>query len=180
MVMKEKKLQICRTHINHLKVNTAYLLLGGNIGKVEETLGKARVLINGVAGHITASSSIYKSVPWGFQSNDLFFNQALEISTIMHPFDLLSTLLDMEMALGRQSTKTGYESRVIDIDILFYENLILYQKGLEVPHPRLHLRRFALLPLAEIAQNFIHPIFNASIIDLLQVCPDQSEVEKVV
>ena len=161
-------------------MNTAYILLGGNIGNVEETFGKARAFINGVAGHLTASSSIYRSVPWGFESEDLFLNQALEISTILHPFDLLTTLLDIEKALGRtRKDKSGYQSRMIDIDLLFYENLIVNQDGLEIPHPRLHLRRFTLLPLAEIASNFRHPVLNASIQELLHNCPDDSEVEIV-
>lgn len=160
-------------------MNTAYILLGGNIGKVEETFGKARAFINGVAGHITASSSIYKSVPWGFMSNDLFLNQALEISTTLCPADLLSTLLNIEKVLGRHRTKSGYQSRVIDLDILFYENLVIDLDCLIVPHPRLHLRLFTLLPLVEIAPNFIHPILNASVKELLQACPDQSAVEKV-
>ncbi len=160
-------------------MNAAYILLGGNIGNVEETFVRARAFINGVAGCITASSSLYKSVPWGFESNNMFLNQALEISTILHPFDLLSTLLEIEKALGRHRTKSGYQSRMIDIDILFYENLAIFQEGLEIPHPRLHLRRFALMPLAEIAPNFIHPKLNVSVAKLLEVCLDLSEVEKV-
>jgi len=160
------------------KVNTAYILLGGNIGNVAETFDMARAFINGVAGHITASSSLYKSVPWGFESNHLFLNQTLEISTILHPFGLLSTLLDIEKALGRHRTKSGYQSRMIDIDILFYENLVINQEGLEIPHPRMHLRRFTLLPLAEIAPHFVHPVLNSSVKDLLGACPDASEVER--
>jgi len=160
-------------------LNTAYILLGGNIGDVLQTFYKARTFINGVAGQVTASSSIYRSLPWGFQSNDLFLNQALEISTILQPLDLLATLLDIEKSLGRKRTKRGYQSRMIDIDILFYENIIIDQNGLTLPHPRMHLRQFTLLPLSEIAPNYIHPVLKVTVKELVQLCPDQSEVEKV-
>jgi 2-amino-4-hydroxy-6-hydroxymethyldihydropteridine diphosphokinase len=176
---KEKNVQICRLKLITLLVNTAYILLGGNIGNVLQTFDNARTLINGVAGHVTASSSIYRSLPWGFQSHYLFLNQALEISTILQPFDLLATLFDIEKSLGRKRIKKGYQSRLIDIDILFYENIIIDQGGLTLPHPRMHLRKFTLLPLAEIAPNYIHPLMNNTVRELLQLCQDESEVEKV-
>jgi 2-amino-4-hydroxy-6-hydroxymethyldihydropteridine diphosphokinase len=158
------------------KSSIVYLLLGGNLGDVKATFEKALRMISHTAGNIILQSRIYKSPAWGFDSGDLFLNQVLTIQTQLKPYELLGCLLDTETALGRVRGLQQMDSREIDIDILFYDQEVTDQPELQIPHPRLHLRRFTLVPLAEIAPELIHPVFKKSIKHLLQVCTDKSLV----
>jgi 2-amino-4-hydroxy-6-hydroxymethyldihydropteridine diphosphokinase len=161
-------------------MQTSYLLLGSNLGDKERHLHSACNLINTCAGVISDHSSIYQTEPWGFDSTDVFFNQALKIETNLKPGKLLTTLLKIENELGRQRNgNCGYSSRVIDIDILLYANQIIRTKALSLPHPKLHIRRFALMPLWEIAPDLIHPVFIKSVFQLLNECDDQLYVRLV-
>jgi 2-amino-4-hydroxy-6-hydroxymethyldihydropteridine diphosphokinase len=157
-------------------MNNAYLLLGGNEGNIRENFAHAQERIQQKCGKIISASMLYQSEPWGFTSDQLFINQALFIDTFLDPDNLLKELLKIEQLAGRIRKGKGYSSRSMDIDILFYDDLILEKEHLIIPHPRLHLRNFALIPLNELASGFIHPVFNQSISQLKDICPDQSTV----
>ena len=153
-------------------MSRVYLLLGSNIGNRKETLSKACKLIARNTGVILSSSGVYESVSWGFKSNNHFLNQVLLIETEYSPQHLLSEILNIENILGRVRKSKHYESRVIDIDILLYDDKIVEDINLKIPHPRLHQRNFALVPLVEIAGEFIHPVFNKTIREILEECND--------
>ena len=159
---------------------SAYLLLGTNQGDRVALLCEACDSIIHRAGRIIRSSSVYESAPWGFDSDDWFLNQVLMIETSLPPEALLFTLQQIEEDLGRVRRKTtGYESRSMDIDILFYGNAVISTSTLIVPHSRLHERRFTLVPLAEIAPDFQHPVLQKSITALLSQCSDKTFVKRL-
>src|SRR4051794_36379151 len=138
-------------------MNKAYLLTGGNLGNRMNNLIGAVKLIEQYCGKITQQSATYKTAAWGFTDQPEFYNEALEIQTELSPEHLMETLLTIEAQMGRKrDIKMG--PRIIDIDILLFNNEIIHQPHLTIPHPFLHERRFALTPLAEIAPNIIHPI----------------------
>lgn len=153
-----------------------YLLLGGNIGDKERIFSEARTKLNNRVGEIQLESAIYETEPWGFESPDLFWNQALEISTSLSPADVLAATQQIELELGRIRKENQYSSRVIDIDILFCGNQIINHENLVIPHPRIQERKFALLPLNEIAPELIHPVFQKSIRQLLDESTDPLKV----
>ena len=156
---------------------SAYLLLGGNLGNVPHTFKEAIHLLNKVGLPVHRASKLYQSEPWGFDSSSVFYNQALEVKTERTAYQLLQTVLQVEEQLGRQrSDVDGYESRIIDIDILLFGNDIISSQRLTVPHPRLTERNFALMPLAEIAPDYVHPKNHQTISELLQQSPDPLRV----
>ena len=150
-------------------INTVYILLGSNLGNKEQNLIKAIDLLKKSVGDIVNSSTFYYSESWGFKSDNDFVNQAIEIKTLLNPIDLLKQIKLIEKKIGRKNKSKNniYSDRIIDIDILFYNDLIIDTKDLIIPHPLLHKRLFTLKPLSEIIENFIHPIFNKSIRELL-------------
>ena len=156
-----------------------YLLLGGNLGDKETIFSDVKRLLKEKVGEITARSNIYETEPWGFESEDMFWNQALEISTSLSPLEVLCETQQSEAELGRIRKSDRYDSRMIDIDILFFDNQIIELENLTVPHPRILERKFVLMPLAEIAPTFIHPIFQKTIGQLLLECTDNLRVEKI-
>ena len=158
----------------------AIILLGSNLGERYRKLKDARDFINRRAGKIIRFSSVYESEPWGFEGESSFLNQVLVIETDLAPGRLLETMQQIEDELGKKrvSQKEGYASRVIDIDILFYGRQIIETEKLTVPHKLLHERRFTLLPLNEIKGDLVHPVLNKTIRQLLNECPDHSEVYK--
>ncbi len=158
-------------------MNRAYLLTGGNLGRREINLSKAREFINQQCGHIINSSSIYQTAAWGKTDQPAFLNQALEIDTSLNARQLMRRLLKVEKRIGR-TREEKYGPRIIDIDILLFNNETHDYHFLKLPHPELQNRRFALLPLAEIAPHLIHPLLNKSIAELLEECPDQLAVKK--
>jgi 2-amino-4-hydroxy-6-hydroxymethyldihydropteridine diphosphokinase len=153
-------------------MSRVYLLLGSNIGNRKETLRKANKLIAQNTAVILSSSGVYESAAWGFKSNNYFLNQVLLIETEYSPQHLLSEILNIENILGRVRKSKHYESRVIDIDILLYDDKIVEDINLKIPHPQLHKRNFALVPLVEIAGEFIHPGFKKTIKEILEECND--------
>lgn len=155
-----------------------YLLLGGNQGDKMAVFSEARTLLNQRIGPITSESAIYETEPWGFESDDLFWNQALEISTHLSPAEVLKQTQQIENGLGRIRKEQQYSSRVIDIDILFYGALILNSPDLTIPHPRIQERRFALVPMCDIAPELSHPVLKKSIRLLLAECTDKLKVEQ--
>lgn len=157
----------------------AYLSLGSNLGDKLQNLQKCVDLLNKRSCHITAISKVYQTAAWGFHGDD-FYNICVACETSLHPQELLETLLNIERKLGRErKANVGYQSRSIDIDILFYEDYVIDEPELKIPHPQLHLRRFVLAPLAEIAPGKIHPQLHKSIVGLLQECPDTTPVKAI-
>lgn len=155
----------------------AYILLGSNLGDRTQHLQQARAMLELNCGKLLRESSIYESPPWGFDAEQSFLNQVLKIETDQSPAELLTRLLSIEKQMGRERNGSAYSSRIIDLDILYYESLVLNEPLLSIPHPRLHLRRFTLLPLAEIAADFVHPLLNLTNAELLKKTVDFSEVK---
>lgn len=158
-------------------MSIAYLLLGSNLGNRRVHLCNAEEAIKRAAGKILRSSDVFESPAWGFDDPRAFLNQALKLETPMEAYPLLKTILDIESKLGRERSTNTYKARNIDIDILFYDDIIINQQDLIIPHPRLHLRRFVLEPLSSIAGDYIHPSLKKSVNELLECCPDDSEVK---
>lgn len=161
-------------------MHKCYLLLGSNQGSKEEIINLALQAIKMRVGRVTAQSSFYVSEAWGFQSDDLFINAVVELQTKKPAQEVLQLVLDIENDLGRtRKQKEGYQSRTIDIDILFFDNQIIREEKLIIPHPRLHQRRFTLEPLHQIAPDFIHPVLKKSVAELLDICTDKLHVAKL-
>lgn len=158
-------------------MSKVFLLLGGNQGDRLQLIEEANQHIAQEVGKITHKSSIYESEAWGFEAEQSFFNQVIIVETNKAPQEVLDQVLDIETILGRRRSGTGYSSRTMDIDVLFYDQEEINTATLIVPHPRLHLRRFTLAPLVEIASEFQHPTFNKSLSTLLLECKDQGEVK---
>ncbi len=156
-----------------------YILLGGNLGDKQQVFSEARARLNQQVGTITNQSAIYETEPWGFESDDIFWNQVIEISTAFSQEEVLLKTQQIEQELGRVRKVNQFDSRIIDIDILFYGDQIIKTENLTVPHPRIQERKFALIPLCEIAPELIHPVFQKSIRQLLDECTDPLKVEKV-
>ncbi|MFN4145226.1 MAG: 2-amino-4-hydroxy-6-hydroxymethyldihydropteridine diphosphokinase [Runella sp.] len=158
-----------------MRQNPVYLLLGGNLGHREATLQQARKLIESRIAPIEVASQVYETAPWGVTDQPSFLNQVLMLRTHLHPIDILELVQKIEQYLGRER-RERWGAREIDVDILFYGELILQMPDLVIPHPRLQERRFTLLPLVEIAPTFIHPKFKKTISELLAECIDDSKV----
>jgi 2-amino-4-hydroxy-6-hydroxymethyldihydropteridine diphosphokinase len=159
-------------------MNEAYLLTGGNMGKRETNLFRAREYIEKTCGKIIQSSFLYETEAWGKKDQPAFLNQALKIATGLTPQGLLQQLLSIEKKIGRVR-KEKYDPRIIDIDILLFGNMVIEEPHLRIPHPELPKRRFALVPLAEIAATFIHPVLRKTIVQLLDECEDPLLVKKI-
>ncbi len=160
-------------------MNKSFILLGSNIGMREQLLMDAISKIVDTCGTLIRKSSLYESEPWGFKSEYNFLNQVILIETNLEPYELLEQLLKIEIELGRDRTHKydTYVSRPIDIDILYYNNIIIDNVDLTIPHPRLHLRAFTLMPLNEIAPDYLHPIFKKNSKELLCECKDNLKVD---
>jgi len=153
-----------------------FLGIGTNLGNKESNLEQAVARIKEYIGPVLKSSAIYETEPWGFQAKDEFLNMVVKIETDLAPSGLLGRILMIESLLGRVRVKEQYSSRLIDIDILLFEDMIVNEESLKIPHPLLHERKFVLVPLCEIAPEFIHPVMKKSIADLLEICEDASKV----
>ena len=159
-------------------MNVAYLLIGGNLGNRSANLQNALHQIEKNCGKILDLSAIYETAAWGLTNQPSFYNQAVSIETILEPNALMEQLLSIETNMGRiRSIKLG--PRLIDLDILLINNLILNTETLILPHPAMEERRFALLPLAEIAPNLVHPILQKTVQELLIDCKDKLDVQKL-
>lgn len=161
--------------------NLAYLLLGGNQGNIRRIFSQAIDMLNISVGPVQDISPLYRTEPWGFQSEDAFLNQVITIQTDLSPDMLLKEVLIIEEKLGRsrQDNSNGYQSRTIDIDILFYNDEIIKRKDLIIPHPKLHLRKFTLAPLNDIAPGLNHPVLNKTISELIRTCDDKHSAIRI-
>lgn len=160
-------------------VRTTYLSLGSNLGNKFENLQNAINLIAEKMGVIVKISSIYKTASWGFESEE-FYNICIQVSTSLNPENILIAIQETELSLGRNRTsEEGYQARTIDIDVLLFDNEIIFSKELIVPHKEMLKRKFVLVPLAEIAPNFIHPIEKQRIQVCLENCADNSPIEQL-
>jgi len=158
-------------------MNKAYLMIGGNLGKREENFEMTRKLIEQCCGPIVKSSSLYETAAWGKTDQPSFLNQALEIETRLNAKQLMRRILKLEKTMGRERAEK-YGPRIIDIDILLFNQEEYDYSFLKIPHPEMQNRRFALLPLAEIEPDLQHPVLKKSISQLLEECPDKLEVKK--
>jgi 2-amino-4-hydroxy-6-hydroxymethyldihydropteridine diphosphokinase len=158
-------------------MNFAYLLLGSNLDDRFAMMNRAKEAISSRIGKISVESSVYESEPWGFESAHRFLNQVIKIETEYQPGRLLEEILTIEHKLGRfRANVHGYTSRLIDIDILFYNDEIISEDNLMIPHPKIPERMFALMPLAEIDRSLVHPGLLKSITDMIKDCPDKLNV----
>jgi 2-amino-4-hydroxy-6-hydroxymethyldihydropteridine diphosphokinase len=155
----------------------AFLLLGSNQGQPYEQLATARHHIAAQLGQVIAASSIYQTAAWGKTDQPDFLNQVLVLHTELDAHSLLQGMLAIEQAMGRQRLEY-MGPRVIDIDLLAFGQAVIDEPGLQVPHPRIAARRFVLIPLQEVAPNWIHPLLGLTASSLLTVCPDSLNVNK--
>ena len=148
--------------------HTVYLSLGTNIGNRAENLKQA---VTSLPPQMTVKkkSKVYETPPWGYTEQESFLNQVVKVTTYLEPEPLLKHLKRLEVALGRKAT-FRYGPRLIDIDILFYDDLVLDSPSLTLPHPNVHERGFVLMPMMDIAPDHIHPVNKKSVREMLAHC----------
>lgn len=155
-----------------------FISLGTNLGNRINNLNQSIRSIERLIGKVVTQSSVYETAPWGNQNQPDYLNQVIIVRSDLKPEDCLQTLLQIENDLGR-TRKQKWEARIIDIDLLYADDQIIKTKELTIPHPFIEQRKFVLTPLAEIAPDFIHPIFKKSQEQLLQECQDTQSVFKI-
>ncbi len=160
-------------------MSKVYLSIGSNKGNRSVLIIKAIDEIEKKIGKIISRTSIYQSKSWGFDSND-FYNLSLLIDTDIEPKSLLINLKKIEKSMGREDIDGSYSDRFIDIDILFYDNIIIDSEDLKIPHPKIEIRKFVLVPMLEIADDYVHPILNKTIRQLNNECDDQGIPLKII
>ena len=158
-------------------LHTIYLHIGSNLGDRENYLNRAIQLIRKQIGEIPKVSHIYETAAWGKTDQPAFLNQALEIQTALFPNELMDQLKKIEEEMGR-IRKEKWGPRLIDLDMIFYDDLIFEIEGLIIPHPRMHIRNFVLIPMMDLNPDFFHPIFRQTIRELKAWCQDDLEVRK--
>lgn len=159
-------------------MNRTYLLLGGNLEDRMQSLKSASAYISERLGKIILVSSFYETAAWGKTDQPAFLNQVILVETTQNAASTLEIILNIEQEMGR-FRKEKYGPRIIDIDILFFNDEIILSPKLVIPHPEIQNRRFALEPIAEIAGNFIHPLLKKSMEQLLEECKDPLPVKKL-
>ncbi len=162
-------------------VNQVVLSLGGNIGNVRNSINTAIHLIRNKLGDVTLISSNYTTKAWGLENQPDFLNKVVAVQTNLSPNEVLSVCLQIEKELGRdRNNQKKWAERVLDIDVLFYEDEIINSNDLVIPHPYLHKRNFVLYPLAEILPYFVHPILRKTVLELKKDCVDKLQVIKTL
>ncbi|MBA2612612.1 MAG: 2-amino-4-hydroxy-6-hydroxymethyldihydropteridine diphosphokinase [Bacteroidetes bacterium] len=159
-------------------MNVAFLCLGGNIGNRTENINAGKKAIELLLGKIVSQSGIYETAAWGSDSKNNYLNQVIQVHTKLPVKKLLSGLLQIEKKLGRKRNSTKNSDRTLDIDILFFNSEVIEQKGLQVPHPRLHERNFVLKPLNDIAGGVTHPVLKKTVSTLLKNSKDTLAVKQ--
>lgn len=160
-------------------MHRVFLGLGGNMGDKASNFKKSYQLIEERIGSISRQSSIYETPPWGFKAEENFWNQVLLVESYLEALEILWRIKEIEDLFGRKKTEERYSSRPIDIDILYFDDVFMETKNLIVPHPRLHERRFALVPLVELDPDYKHPLLRMSNLELLSVCRDESIIKRL-
>lgn len=155
-----------------------FLLLGTNSGDRKKNLDTALRSIADEAGTINRMSSVYETDAWGITEQPAFYNQVAEIETALDAHSLLTTILSIEKKMGRVRREKWGE-RIIDIDILFFGSEVVNSDALTIPHPQLAFRKFTLVPLCELIPDFIHPVLQKTIAELLSSCTDELNVRKL-
>jgi 2-amino-4-hydroxy-6-hydroxymethyldihydropteridine diphosphokinase len=155
-----------------------FLGIGTNMGSRERNLDHAVEMVEEYIGPVVKSSSVYETEPWGFTAKGEFLNIVIKVQTELDPQILLDKIMNIEKLLGRVRKKKRYSSRIIDIDILLYDDIIVHEPDLKIPHPLMHERKFVLVPLCEIAPDLIHPVLKRSFSSLLEICEDTTAVKK--
>lgn len=160
-------------------MHKVYLGIGGNIGNKQKNFEDVYQNIENEVGKIIISSSIYETPPWGFQANDPFWNSVIQIQTILEDEELLWKIHEIEDRFGRQRGNGQFSSREMDIDILYFNDIYIETKTLIIPHPKIHQRKFVLVPLNEIAPDLKHPLLRLTSLEMLENCRDESVIKKV-
>lgn len=160
-------------------MNVVFLGLGTNLGDRRKNLNDAVAGIEEQIGKAVKISSVYETEPWGFKSDSQFLNIVIKVETLRDPVAVLEAILRIELLLGRVRGENQYSSRIIDIDILFYDDQVIDTSELKVPHPKLYERKFVLVPLCEIEPELVHPVLKKTMATLLEECEDGSEVRKI-
>jgi 2-amino-4-hydroxy-6-hydroxymethyldihydropteridine diphosphokinase len=155
-----------------------FLGLGSDLGNREENLKLAVEAIGSSAGPVTGVSLLYETEPVGFRGNNDFLNMVISIETPLLPSELLESLMKSEKLLGRTRGESNTISRTIDIDILIYDDLVIDNNTLVIPHPRMHERKFVLVPLNDLAPGLIHPVIGKTVRELLEECKDTSRIRQ--
>jgi 2-amino-4-hydroxy-6-hydroxymethyldihydropteridine diphosphokinase len=158
-------------------MNKVFLLIGGNMGDRLQNLHQAIDLLAASCGPVLQQSAVYETAAWGKTDQAAFLNQAIVLSTALSPQELITTILSVEEKMGRLRMEK-FGPRVIDIDIMFYDDVIIHEPNLIIPHPELQNRRFALVPMTEIAPRMVHPVLNKTLEQLLLECKDELPVIK--
>lgn len=156
----------------------AFLSLGSNLGDKAKNLEHARERLSLKGLQVEKASLLYHTEPVDYEDQDWFLNQVLQVGTLLGPQQLLNFCLEAESYLGRKR-RISKGPRLIDIDVLLYDQIILNLPELQIPHPRMHLRRFVLEPLVTVAPDFLHPGFRKTITTLLEECRDPARVERL-
>jgi len=156
-------------------MHTLFLLIGSNMGDRLEKLNQSKTIIQEHIGKIKIASSIYETAPWGITDQPHFLNQVLEVETQLPATVCMEKIIEIEHQMGRIRTIKN-AARIIDIDILFYDNDIINSETLVIPHPEIPNRRFVLIPMNELSPAFIHPVLKKSIHTLLTISKDPLEV----
>lgn len=159
-------------------MNKVFLLIGGNIGDRLQNLNQAITGLSATCGPVIQQSAVYETAAWGKTDQAAFLNQALVLTTSLTAQELITAILSVEEHMGRLRMEK-FGPRVIDIDILFFNDEIMDEPNLTIPHPQLQNRRFVLVPLHEIAPKLVHPVLQKTIEQLLAECPDELEVSKI-
>ena len=159
-------------------MSKVYFSIGSNKGNRSQLINEAIDKIDISIGRVELKSSIYETQSWGFKSNN-FYNVCLLIESSLSVELIFNKILKIEKDMGRLKSGNKYSDRCIDIDILFDEDIIVNNKNLIIPHPRLHLRKFVLTPMLDIAPDLIHPILNKSIKQLELECDDNDQPKKI-
>lgn len=159
--------------------NQAYISLGSNKGDAFKNLQLAIDAVHRKIGYVKSISRVYKTKAWGFEADD-FNNACMLVETHMGAKKLLKSLLEIERNMGRQRNNTeGYESRIIDLDILFFNDEVIALPNVTIPHPKLHQRRFVLVPLIDLSSQIYHPVLEKNVAALIDECEDNLEVEPI-
>ena len=161
-------------------MHQVFLGIGGNIGNKSQNFRKVVTDIEKQVGVVLLQSSIYETPPWGFYSEENFWNQVLMVSTKFNAPNLLSALQNIENKTGTKRAGSAYADREMDIDILYFDHVILETDKLIIPHPKIQLRKFVLVPLAEIAPDFKHPLLQLTSTEMLENCKDSSQIKKII